>query len=319
MDRLYLRRSQDDWVRARLADPATRFVPVWRGRNLCTRQGPPRAVLPSGEQLGPLARQAESLTLLGEWGGAALFAAGFPSSDEGVGGRLEALGRLAGLRELAPVAPPDEGALLAYANALVHWHQRHRFCGDCGRPTRSGEAGHVRTCTDPSCGRQQFPRTDPAVIVLVSHGERCLLGRQARWAPGTYSTLAGFVEPGETLEAAVVREVHEETGVRLTRVTYHSSQPWPFPGTIMLGFRGEAAGTEITLDPRELEDARWFARGELEAGLRRGSLRVPARYSIAYRLIEGWFDEGGGRRLAEVVEAAPDGGTWQSARPREKG
>ena len=181
--------------------------------------------------------------------------------------------RFADLRQVGPRIERREGALLALARAMVFWHQRHRYCGLCGSPTRSEEAGHMRRCTDPACNAMHFPRTDPAVIMLVTDGERALLGRNKNFPlPGMYSTLAGFVEPGESLEDAVAREVREETGVEVGAVHYHSSQPWPFPGNIMLGFHAEARTTEITIDYGELEDARWFTRDWLVVAHRRRQL-----------------------------------------------
>ena len=156
------------------------------------------------------------------------------------------------LRRVGPLLPRQEGALLAYARGIAYWHERHRFCGVCGAPTRSEEGGHVRRCTDAACGTTHFPRTDPAVIMLVHDGERCLLGRKSEWPKGMHSTLAGFVEPGESLEEAVAREVFEETGIHVTDVIYHSSQPWPFPASLMLGFHAKALSTAITVDPEEL-------------------------------------------------------------------
>jgi NAD+ diphosphatase len=159
----------------------------------------------------------------------------------------------------------------------------------CGSPTRSEEAGHMRRCSDPACHAMHFPRTDPAVIMLVTDGDRALLGRNKNFVPGMYSTLAGFVEPGESLEDAVAREVREETAIAVSAVHYHSSQPWPFPANIMLGFYAEAASTEITVDYGELEDARWFERGWLLSHIDDDSFRMPRRDSIARRLIGDWL------------------------------
>src|SRR5262249_49094954 len=144
------------------------------------------------------------------------------------------------LRRVGPLLERFEGSLLAYARGITYWHQRHRFCGVCGAPTRSRDAGHVRVCLNETCKTQHFPRTDPAVIMLVHDGDRCLLGRQSVWPTGMHSTLAGFVEPGESLEEAVAREVREETAIEVTDVAYHSSQPWPFPSSVMLGFHARA-------------------------------------------------------------------------------
>jgi NAD+ diphosphatase len=171
------------------------------------------------------------------------------------------------------------------------WHARHRFCGVCGAPTESVEAGHVRRCTSPACGASHFPRTDPAVIMLVHDGDRALLGRQKIWPPGMYSTLAGFVEPGESLEETVAREVFEESGIRVAEVRYHSSQPWPFPASLMIGFHAAAASREIRMDQSELEDCGWFSRAELRDFGRQGKA-LPRADSIARRLIEDWLAQG---------------------------
>jgi len=172
--------------------------------------------------------------------------------------------------------------------ALTIWRARHRFCSVCAYPTVSERAGHVLRCSNPDCTHEFFPRIDPAVIVLVTDGDRVLLGRQATWPAGRYSTIAGFVEPGESLEDAVLREVHEETGVRVSNVEYHSSQPWPFPSSLMLGFHAKAEpGAEIQMTPDgELEHADWFTREDIVSG----KLLLPFSHSISYRLIQAWFD-----------------------------
>jgi NAD+ diphosphatase len=189
------------------------------------------------------------------------------------------------LRQAAALVEPEDGALLAYARAMMTWHQRHRFCGGCGAPTRSEQAGHVRRCTQPECAAEIFPRTDPAVIMLVYHGDWCLLGRQAKWPTGVYSALAGFVEPGESLEDAVAREVMEEAGVAIESCEYHSSQPWPFPSSIMLGFWATARRGEVSIVDSELEEARWLHRDQVLAQ----EVRLPAKLSIARRLIDDWL------------------------------
>jgi len=159
----------------------------------------------------------------------------------------------------------------------------------CGNPTRAEEAGHVRRCTNADCDATHFPRTDPAVIMLVHDGERCLLGRQKAWPQGMHSTLAGFVEPGESLEEAVAREVYEETKVTLDEITYHSSQPWPFPASLMLGFHARARTTAIEVDHSELEDARWYEKSWLLGHKDNDDFRLPRRDSIARRLLEDWL------------------------------
>jgi NAD+ diphosphatase len=197
--------------------------------------------------------------------------------------------RPVGLREVVAELPREAGGLIAYASALVNWHRRHGFCSACGAATGVTAGGLVREC--PRCGTHHFPRTDPVVIMAVHDGrERLLLGRQPRWPPGRYSTLAGFVEAGETLEEAVAREVQEEAGVSIRTPAYVSSQPWPFPASLMLGFSAQWRDGEPRRQEDEIEDVRWFSRAEVEAGVAGdGDLGLPDRYAIARRLIEAWL------------------------------
>lgn len=197
-----------------------------------------------------------------------------------------------------------DAGLCAYARAIANWQERTRYCGLCGSPLRLEAAGHRARCVDPRCAAEHFPRTDPAMIVVVTHGDACLLGRQASWPKGVYSALAGFVEPGETLEAAVQREVYEEAGVRVVDCDYHSSQPWPFPASIMLGFTARADDPTIRLGP-ELEDARWFSAAELVDGLAGGGLRMPSPLSVSYRLIEYWLRKSAGIELDTLAREDP--------------
>lgn len=199
--------------------------------------------------------------------------------------------RFEDLRRAGPLSQRTEASQLAYARGLMYWHNRHRFCGACGSPTESRHAGHMRQCLNPACGLEHFPRTDPAVIMLITHGDKCLLGRHERLKEGMYSTLAGFVEPGETLEDAVRREVREEAGIKVGKVTYAASQPWPFPTSLMLGFYGEAETTEISFEDDELEDAQWFSRDDLIHFATQGK-SLPSHDSIARNLIEHWIKAG---------------------------
>lgn len=193
----------------------------------------------------------------------------------------------AGFRSVAPGLSRDDAGLLVHAIALAEWHQAHRHCPRCGGLLEAAAAGHVLTCGD--CGKQQFPRTDPAVIMLVTDGDRALLGRQPTWPEGRYSTLAGFVDPGESLEQAVVREVAEEVGVDVTDVTYFGNQPWPFPASLMVGFFARASSTEISVDGDEISDARWFTREQMKAEAEAGSLILPGGISISRSLVEAWY------------------------------
>jgi NAD+ diphosphatase len=288
IDRVGHHRRDTAWLAARIEDPASRFVPVWRAQNLVVAGAePPRAAFLHRHELIEANGEAVLLGLAGE---DAVFAVDLSAHEEPLGlVRHEAAVEFADLRRFGALIDRAEGSILAYARGIVWWHQRHRFCGVCGSPTASADAGHVRRCTDPACATSHFPRTDPAVIMLVTHGDRALLGRQKSWPKGQHSTLAGFVEPGESLEDAVAREVLEETGIVVGEVTYHSSQPWPFPASIMLGFVAEARTTEITVDLEELEDARWFDRAFLLSHADDDEFRLPRRDSIARRLIEDWL------------------------------
>jgi NAD+ diphosphatase len=276
LDRAGPHRRDEAWLAARHADPSTRVVAASEAGVVVADERPRLLTLdelPDGLEL----------VLLGVDGdGRAVFAAdpgdAFP-------------GERRGLRDLAPVLSQAEGGMLAHGVALLNWHRRHRFCSNCGKPSESREAGHIRRC--PKCGAEHHPRTDPVVIMLVHDGDRAILGRQAHWPPGRYSALAGFVEPGESLEEAVAREVHEETGARIADVTYRSSQPWPFPASLMLGFVARWTEGEPAVGDGELEDVRWFTREEIVGGVP----KLPPRQAIARRLIEDWL----GRE-------APDGG-----------
>ncbi len=195
-----------------------------------------------------------------------------------------------------------DSALFAYAKALLLWQSRARHCGICGTATVLTRAGHCAQCSNTGCGFQQFPRTDAAIIVLVRDGERALLGRSPGWPENRYSTLAGFVEPGESLEDTVRREVAEESGVIVGGVRYHSSQPWPFPGSLMVAFDAEAADATIRLGD-ELEDARWFAPTELADAVRRGTIKLPPPIAVSRQLVDDWLAQHLGACAAEAIGA----------------
>ncbi|WP_238164129.1 NAD(+) diphosphatase [Kribbella pittospori] len=197
----------------------------------------------------------------------------------------------AGLRELGAVLNDREAGIAVNLIGLANWHAVHTHCANCGEHTVVVEAGHVRDC--PACGAHHFPRSDPAIIVLVTDDQdRALLGRNGAWPEGRYSTLAGFVEPGESLEAAVRREVLEETGVIVgPEIEYAGSQPWPLPSSLMLGFYAKAASTDIEVDADEIAEAKWFTREDLRALVEAGTMALPGSISISRRLIEGWFGE----------------------------
>ncbi len=280
-------------LRTALSDPATLFVPIWQTASpVQMRNGALSAHLLSGaDAFNHL--NASQCVLLGEFHGQLCFAV---ELDQPPAQSLRTEMQFQDLRAIAGDLPAEDAGLLAYARAMVHWRGMHRYCGRCGARNRISRGGHAMVCSNPACGAQQFPRIDPAIIVLVSDGERALLGRQASWPVGRYSTLAGFVEPGESLEDAVRREVHEETGVVVDTVHYHSSQPWPFPASLMLGFTAHTHDTRIMPMDDELEDARWFTRADLAAG----AVSLPTPHSISFRLIEDWYNSDGNGTLRDA-------------------
>ena len=293
VDRVTDKRRDEAWLAARLEDEKTRFVLVFQSKNLFAAGEVVRPVLLPPGKVQDLIGRAELIALLGVSEGRAYFAIDVPAEGDSPPADLAAYGQFCDLRRMALSLSEEDCALLAYAKAMIHWHHHNRFCGYCGGPTTSIEGGHVRVCTDKACGRHHFPRLDPAIIVLVTSGDRCLLGRKPDWPPRRYSTIAGFVEAGESLERAVIREVREETGVKVEEVHYFASQPWPFPSSLMLGFLARAGSEAIRIGEDELEDARWFTREEMRDSLKQGMLRLPFHLAISFHLIESWFDAGG--------------------------
>ena len=249
--------------------------------------GRPEAVLLTNEAAAALRMAGGPWAFLGHWDGRATFAVDCSAADDPLPLLPAGMGGFHDLRAVAGLLPEGEASVLAHARGLMHWRVKHRFCGVCGATCEPRSAGNAVACT--GCGAQHFPRTDPAVIMLVVRGDACLLGHSTRFPNVTmYSTLAGFVEPGESLEEAVRREVREETAVECGAVRYHSSQPWPFPSSIMLGFHAEGLTERIEIDPDELKDARWFTRAELRDPAAHG-FSLPRVDSIARRLIEDWL------------------------------
>jgi NAD+ diphosphatase len=298
LDRAADGRKDPDWVAAQCRDPHARAVLAGADGVYVTGGEAPRLALV------PLAAAPahNPPLLLGLDDRGPVFAVDVDPPDgalprpligaQGAGAPDPATGtRPVGLRDAVASLPQSDGGLVAYTCALVNWHRRHGHCGVCGASTELAHGGLMRTC--PACGSSHFPRTDPVVIMLVTGEDRVLLGRQASWPPGRYSTLAGFVEPGESLEEAVRREVREEAAVDVGAPVYLSSQPWPFPSSLMLGFTVPWAGGEPVRQEDEIEDVRWFSRAEVEAAASWGDdapLALPPRHAIARRLIDSWLE-----------------------------
>jgi NAD+ diphosphatase len=266
-------RGDPDLLKRLLADPATRVLEVAGGRTLLSPDG----------RLGLRSPKAEddpaAAVYLGEAADGTSYVA---IRGDGPGDQW------ATLREIGAGLDDREAGLVAEAVALANWHSAHPRCPRCGSPTEPGQSGWTRVCTND--GSEHYPRTDPAVIMaVIDADDRLLLGHGAQWDPGRFSTLAGFVEPGESLEAAVRREVVEEVGVVIGDVVYRGSQPWPFPASVMLGFQAFATTTEISVDGAEVDDARWFSREGLIAAIAGGEVLLSPSISIARRLIEDWY------------------------------
>jgi NAD+ diphosphatase len=298
LDRAAAMRKDDAWIAERWNRADSLIVPLWRDLNLVVGHD---AIIPDRASAPAVAAASGETVFLGLRGDVAIFAADLSDLDEAQATETAGAGTFIDLRQVGQVMDAEAAALLAYARGMAHWHRHHRFCGACGQPTDSRDGGHLRRCRDDACGGQIFPRTDPAVIMLVvsppAAGDppRCLMGRHLRLPRGVYSTLAGFVEPGESLEDTVAREVFEETGIVVGDVAYQGSQPWPFPRSMMLGFRAQAKTMEITIDRDELDDARWFSAADVaefgEWADEDAERRLPRRDSIARYLLDTWLAE----------------------------
>ncbi len=290
LDRASERRRDTAWIASLLDDPAAQILPLVDLRPLT--RGSEAAALDWRPVAAwrDLVERGATLVFLGIGEGRPYFAVDASGADSAAARESEPLDA----RTLAPLLPAGEAAILAEARSLVDWHARHRFCAQCGSPTRVTAAGWVRRC--PECKASHYPRSDPVTIMLAIRGERALLGRNRRRPGSRFSCLAGFMEPGETLEECVRREVHEESGVRVGRVRYLACQPWPFPSSLMMGFLCEALTEEITVDPEELAEARWFDREEIRAMVARAAtgpddptqVSVPGPVAIAHQICRRW-------------------------------
>lgn len=290
LDRESIRRRDRSWLETLLAAEESRYLPVWRLHPLL-KTGDERGLAWAKREFFEDVETPEPV-LLGTEGDVAHFAVDVSSVEEPDSAfGLDGVASFEDLRaSVAQLAASDAG-IAAQARSLVDWHARHRHCAVCGGHTRSVLGGANRVCFD--CQAEHFPRTDPVAIAVVVRDGQCLLGRSPGWPDHMFSALAGFVEPGETVEDAVRREVMEEASVRVGRVRYHTSQPWPFPSSLMIGCIAEGESAAIEVDPAELEEARWFSRDALRAALdgRRDDLWVPPPFAIAHHLIRAWAVE----------------------------
>jgi len=307
LDRLAEYRDNPDWVADALRSDFARLVPLWRNRSLLMHaDGIQQAIYLEPGELDPV-DSIQPPTLLGTDGKRYFFAVSINDRQREAVLDRHPDARFLDLRIASIDMDAKHAGVLAYAKAMHYWQYRHAFCGACGSPNRLESAGHRLVCSNEECGRQSFPRIDPAIIVLVTHQNACLLGHNASWPPRRFSTLAGFVEPGESLEDAVAREVFEESGVRLRDLHYVSSQPWPFPASAMCGFYAEAESLDCRPSD-EMAEVRWFTSAQLEASIAADEVRLPPPVSIAFRLIADWYQQDCGGDLEPLVRAA---GSWQ--------
>jgi len=290
LDRMSERRRDRDWVRSLLDDPASRMLPLYDLKPAVRDTAQPALEWQPVERWRARIEAGATCIFLGVDGGRAHFAIDATGADDGSNAASDNVD----VRTLAPLIAAGEAAILAEARSLIDWHARHGFCAQCGTPTDVESAGWTRRC--PNCKAHHYPRSDPVTIMLVVRGERALLGRNKRRPGLRFSCLAGFMEPGETPEEAVRREVREESGIRVGRVRYLAAQPWPFPSTLMMGFLAEGISEEITIDPEELAEARWFEREEIRAMVARAAageddptqLSLPQPIAIAHHLCRRW-------------------------------
>ncbi|MEM8897284.1 MAG: NAD(+) diphosphatase [Bacteroidota bacterium] len=298
LDRRGLERGNGNWQKKITEDPTARFIPVW-GRNNLFAKGTDEAVFLEKQQID----SPEEAIFLGSTEKYHYLAVLIEDPSE-LPSEVIRQGEWATLRSKAERIPYEENSLLAFAAYLSNWHASAQYSGRSGYKTVVTKGGFARVSLNPEKAYEQFPRTDPAMIVLVEHEGRCLLGRKANWAEGRYSVLAGFVEAMESVEETIKREVYEETNINVISTTYISSQPWPFPASLMLGYRAKASNEDIILHDGELEDARWFSREVFAEELLSGNLKLPSFTSISHHLIKQWYGEGGDS-FADLLKKAP--------------
>ena len=292
------RRGDEAFIAEKLADAESLAVALWNGKPLVEdvlgEDGQSTGVQIAylrADMAQDLAGGSEKLLYLGLWKDIAVFAVDIEGAADPAEGPLQGLGKFEELRAAAATLPPADAGILATAKSMFEWRRRHRWCSACGQKTEVSDAGWKRVC--PACEAEHFPRTDPVAIMLAVHDGKCLLGRQSAWPAGMFSALAGFVEPGETIEEACARELQEEAGLKATAVRYHSSQPWPWPGSLMMGLIAEVDSADAAPDQTELEEVRWFSKEEA-AQLIKGELEgafCPPSLAIAHQLIKAWSEE----------------------------
>jgi len=297
LDRVSIKRNDEQWIESCLKEDSALLIPIFDSKILILKETDQSPVFVNPTEVVHISDLLKRTILLGQKHEKTYFALNVEEEETAVNLCKHKNAEFKDLRQVIPFVNAQDYQFLALARFMVYWNQKNQYCGICGIPTRSAEAGNLRICTKDECAEHHFPAMDPAVIVLVSNGDKCLLGSQPGWPKGMYSTIAGFVEPGESAEDAVIREVQEETGIRTKNIIYQSSQPWLFPGSLMLGFTAEALNTEINIEQDELDDARWFTREEIRNNVASGVMRLSSKVSISYELIKTWYEKDNNSKL----------------------
>ena len=293
LDRASDRRSDREWIARQLASADSLAFAMWNGQPLVepSKDGGTQIAYVPAKMAVELSEGAERLLFMGLWKETAVFAVDLEGPTDPADGPLQGMGKFEDLRRIALKLSAPDAAIVATAKAMFEWRRRHKHCAACGEPTQAVDGGWKRQC--PSCEAEHFPRTDPVVIMLPYHGERCMLGRQEIWPKGMFSALAGFLEPGESIEEACARELSEEAGLRTRKVRYHSTQPWPYPSSLMIGLLAEVEDDEGTPDQTELSEIRWITRAEAKQLIAAGlpDMAAPTPMAIAHQLIKAWAEE----------------------------
>lgn len=287
------RRGDAEWLAEQLSSSDSLGMALWNGKPLVekTKDGHFRIAYLPAKLASDLSGGSERLLFMGLWKETAIFAVDMEGTADPAQGTLQGLGEFKDLRQVAMQLQDTDAAICGTAKQMFEWRRRHGYCSACGQPSEAVDGGWKRNC--PSCQVEHFPRTDPVVIMLAYHGERCMLGRQEIWPAGMFSALAGFLEPGESIEEACARELNEEAGLRTRQVRYHSTQPWPYPSSLMIGLIAEVEDDEGTPDQTELSEVRWFTRAEAKQ-LIAGEIEAtfaPGPLAIAHQLIKAWAEE----------------------------
>ncbi|WP_332770078.1 NAD(+) diphosphatase [Phenylobacterium sp.] len=293
LNRASEKRTDVAWLTEQLRSDESLAVAIWNGKPFVETAkdgGLQIAYLPA-RMAEELSGGGERLLFLGLWQETAVFAVDLEGGADPADGPLAGLGRFEDLRAVALRLPPTDAAIMATSKQMFEWRRRHRHCSACGEQTDVVEGGWKRAC--PACKAEHFPRTDPVVIMLAVHGERCMLGRQEIWPKGMFSALAGFLEPGESIEEACARELHEEAGLKTLSVRYHSTQPWPYPSSLMIGLIAQVEDDDATPDQTELSEVRWFTKAEARDVLagKGDGVNAPGGMAIAHQLLKAWAEE----------------------------